>query len=94
METFDDTDTPVVVEEKTLDSKVRNHSIAHADAAVWLGIALIAIFAVGSLIVLIVAFCSGDDPPAWATAVESSTITAALALIFKNHLPSIRQSKP
>ena len=84
---FDDGDLNVVKEE-TIRNRIQLQGIAHARWAVYLSIAVIAAYALWGLIVLVWAFAVKREAPAWAAAVESSTITAALAVIFKNHLPA------
>ena len=38
--------------------------------------------------VILHAYFMGKEPPTWAVGLESSTITAALAIVFKDQIPS------
>jgi heme/copper-type cytochrome/quinol oxidase subunit 4 len=58
--------------------------IAFLIAAIFiLGWGLIAMF------VLLYSFLHGKEPPSWAVSLESATVTATIAMLFKDHLPSI-----
>lgn len=67
----------VIVEEKTLRVK-------HAKWALLLSIAIVAAVGLCGMLVLMWAFFTSTEAPAWATSVETAIMTAALALIFKD----------
>jgi hypothetical protein len=51
-----------------------------------LSVGAIAVFGISSVVVLLHAYFTGNDIPAWAAATQSAVITAALALIFRDKL--------
>ena len=79
-----------VVQEQEIEVVRQRQGIIHAKVALGIAAGIVGVFAACGMVVLVTAFFRGDDPPVWATAVESSTFTAALALLFKDQLPQSR----
>lgn len=72
-----DDDIVIVKEEHKL-------SRTYAKWALMLSVGLVAIIAACGMTVLMWSFFHRMEAPAWATAVETAVMTAALALIFKD----------
>ena len=78
-------DDIIVVEDKTIDP-IKRHAITHSRWALLLSVIIVGAFACFSASVLLHAYFTGTEVPAWAAATQSSVMTAALALIFKDRL--------
>lgn len=89
---FDEDDLSVVKEEE-IKTRIKLQGIVHAQLAFKLSILVVGAYALFGLFVLVYAFFKNAQPPLWATAVQSSTITAALAVIFKDHMPRTDDGK-
>ena len=81
-------DIKVVADQKIepliIVQRIRQSSIAFLVSVIFiLGWGLIA------MVVLFDSFLIGKEPPNWAVSLESATVTATLAMLFKEHLPSI-----
>ena len=77
-----------IVEDERISQKSARQNLWRDKIAVLLAIGIVGVYALFVLVILVIAYSRGEQPPAWAVAVESSTVTAALAVIFKDHLPN------
>ena len=88
-----------IIKDELLD-RVAVQGIAHTSFAFWLGAILLLLWGGVGMWVVVVSMYRGLEPPNWAVGIESSTVTAALAVIFKDHIPAFsretrrRQDRP
>ncbi|MBV8683171.1 MAG: hypothetical protein JO111_09880 [Caulobacteraceae bacterium] len=77
-----------IIKDELLD-RVANQGIAHTNFAFWLGAILLLSWGAVGMWAVILSLYQEVEPPNWAVGIESSTVTAALAVIFKDHLPAV-----
>ena len=85
-----DDDVKIVADE-SIEVDIKRQGIANAQLAMTLSVVVVGLYAIAGIAVLLVSFWSDRDAPQWATATVSSTVTAALALLFRDHLPGARK---
>lgn len=83
-----DSDSIRLVSDEPIKVAAARQGVTHANWAFIFALAFISAWSMISGVVLLASFFCGMDPPAWAIAVQSSTITGAVALIFRDHIPS------
>jgi hypothetical protein len=79
-----------IIKDELLD-RVTVQGIAHTSFAFWLGAILLLSWGGVGMWAVIMSMDQGMEPPNWAVGIESSTVTAALAVIFKDHIPTLRR---
>lgn len=77
-------DFVVLKDEKIQVDPKEKQSLLHARWALILSVLVVSVFAVCGMTVLMYSFFQHQDAPAWAQAVETAVMTAALALIFRD----------
>jgi hypothetical protein len=79
-----------IIKDELLD-RVTVQGIAHTSFAFWLGAILLLLWGGVGMWAVIMSMHKGLEPPNWAVGIESSTVTADLAVIFKDHIPTLRR---
>lgn len=79
-----------IAQDQTIAGQTVRQEVKNSQVSVVLGAFVISAYALLGGVVLALAFAERLEPPTWATAIASSTVTAALAIIFKEHLPTYK----
>jgi len=89
---MDDTDDFIIVEDKKIYLEVVRQGITHNNYMFLFGTCLLVGWSILGMIALGYSVFTSQQPETWAIGVESSSVTAALAVIFKDHLPTLKRN--